>query len=418
MGINFKKINKKWLWIAIFMIAAILALFLAAKPRMKEISIDGTSDIRALGYSGQRKIFSRDENFYVTYRKKRGDNFEIFLSQVFASGNNLNAFEPKPVSSVGNNQRVPSIAGDNDNVYVIWYGADKDGEEDERQIKYASFENQVATKEWKNISVVEGFEGGDYWQEHPFILRGEKNDLYVVWEGRDFENDKQQIKFSRSEDLGRTWSGWKNVLVTPDKTQSRPVLLQDFSGKLHLFMYSSFGDGSNTQKIQYSWSGDDGNSWSEWRIISAPGEDSRHISAAVDGDGNIHVVWRSVRDKDGKSQIVYRFSSKGEWGEIRKLPFSGKNQFFPSLGILSGNLACVVWMESDKKSGLPQENPKNGEIFLSIYSVSGFKKPVAIADDGIYPNLPEKIENKNIVPVLYLKPNENDNRVILKLLNF
>ena len=166
-------------------------------------AVDSSEDYRALGYSGQRKVASDGSGgFYLAYRKKNGGRHQIFLAHARVEGGKyIFDYTDQPISfvSAGDDQRVPSIAVDEEGVlHLVWYGTNSGNSSNERQIKYSRSKDQGATwSEWKNIAPVSGFRITDeYWQEHP-VVTSKNGKLWVVWEGRDAKNVKQQIKITK-----------------------------------------------------------------------------------------------------------------------------------------------------------------------------------------------------------------------------
>lgn len=378
------------------------------KTRQVEIKIDEIEDARGLGYAGQRKIaIDKNGDAFVAYRKKYNGKSEIFVAKVSNDKNNwkISGIE-KPISAVDRDadQRVPSIAIDNKNtIHVIWYGSDLINQSNNRQIKYSRSEDGGASWiKWKNISIVEGYDSeDDYWQEHPYILAGAGGELFAAWEGKDNENKRQQIKFSKSTDGGETWSNWKNIKITPNNTQSRPTIVQDEAGRLHLFAYSSFGNKNDKQQIVYSWSDDKGENWKDWEQLSDPILDSRHITAATDLEGRIYLAWRS-QNSLAASAIVQRSLQNDSWSEIKKVAFSERYQFFPSIGVGKAGKINITWMESEKNSSLPTENPSEGRVYRAVLNSGKFSQPIEISNGSknLYPHIPE-IFKTDMMPAVY-----------------
>lgn len=395
----------------------------------EEIVVDDIEDQRGLGYSGQRKVvFDKKNNIYVAYRKNYERNEEIFVSRISAKDGiaDVAATEsPIAVIDEGNDQRVPSIDIDaKDDLHVVWYGSDTGGQKNNRQIKYTrSADNAESWSSWRNIAYVSGYkESDELWQEHPTLLAGKDNTLYVAWEGKDEQNSKQQIKFIKSVDGGNIWTKWKNIRVTKDSTQSRPTLVEDAEGKLHLFMYSSQGNENNTVQIQYAVSSDKGDSWSQWQLISNANYDSRHVSATVDSQGKVHVVWRSQIEKDGPTQIIYRSLFNGQWSKRFVVWQSSRNEFFPSIGAVKakdGNEVMLVsWLETAEKSDFPNDDPQNGTVFWTFIKGESVQKPATfedqVQDNDLYPSVPAK-ENDKSMPVVLLAERSGNNTFAVKL---
>lgn len=393
-----------------------------SRSGISRIVVDQTQDLSALGYSGQRKIVSDKEgNFYVTYRKKYQDYYGIFVARLEKKSNNQWGVSgtDKPIAFVESNQRVPSITLDSKNVlHVVWYGTNSGDDSDERQIKYSRSNDGGRTwDKWKNISLVLGFSGSDLWQEHPNILVGANGYLYVVWEGKDENSEYQQIKFSRSTDGGNTWRKWMNVYPFVDNSQSRPTILEGVDKKLYIFSYSTMGTGS--QQIQVSSSADFGNTWSKWFDISRSAFDSRHISATIDNSGILYVTWRANTKKDGPSQIFYSSFKNGIWSEPLIISSSSSYQFFPSITVDENQTIYVLWVETDDSSNFPKEQPKKGKIYIASKrdgdNQSFERRLLAEGENNLYPNFPEQISSGE-VPLLYLREGKLDSEIIFEIL--
>ena len=386
------------------------------------VTVDTTEDVKGLGYPGQRKLAEDGKgNIFITYRKKHQGYNQIFVARAhFESGRwNISGTE-EPISSVGEkvDQRVPSIAIDQSGViHVVWYGAESKKEQSNRQIKYSNSRDGGASwSKWKNISYVDGYDGKeDYWQEHPLILAGKKNTLYVVWEGKDKENDKQQIKISKSSDGGASWSKWKNISISEGRTQSRPVILEDSQGALHVLMYSSVG--GEEQQIQYSHYSDVGKTWSEWQSVSNSLMDSRHLSAAIDSNDSIHVAWReALSNEEGPTQIIYSsLGTSGTWSNPQVVAPSGSFQFFPGIAINKDGLPLIAWMETQNKSDFPREDPETGEVRFAQMDPKDPNKFIVRdrQENGLYPNLPDTFRNDKYSPAVFEKKEKEDFSIVL-----
>lgn len=373
-------------------------------------TVDSSEDYRALGYSGQRKIVADGKSgFYLAYRKKNNGRYQIFVAHASLKEKKyIFDYTDRPIKAVtaGDDQRVPSLAVDASGVlHAVWYGVDGNRPTNERQIKYSRSLDQGETwSEWKNIALVTGFRFTDeYWQEHPAITAvGGK--VWVVWEGRDVENVKQQIKMTISYDDGETWSDWKNIKVTPTNTQSRPTLLTQNGRDLHLLMYSSWGNALNLQQIQYSSSSDGGENWSDWLNISDPERDSRHLSACLTESGRIYVAWRSFSPQLNKSRLESTYLIGRSWRNPQSVSESAENQMFPSIACgTKEEKFALTWMESAEPALLPREDPFSGRVMLSFFDGQQFSAATKIGGEGEgnYPNLPEVFDQKQLLPIFF-----------------
>lgn len=390
-----------------------------AQPDTYTIKLDETEDLRALGYSGQRKLAVDSKGaIYAVYRKKAEGTFEIFITKVTPDYSTISnsKIETYEISKVRNevNQRVPSIFIDaKDKIYVVWYGANSTEEENNRQIKYAESSDYGKTwSKWKDISIVEDYDNEDLWQEHPDIAVSENGDIYVVWEGKDKNHENQQIKFSKSTDNGMTWAEWKNVRPTPDNTQSRPSVVIDKTGTLHLLMYS--GNNGPIQQIWHTTSKDKGETWTEWVNVSKSAFDSRHLSVVKDPvTDDLWVTFRAKTTNNGPTKILLSKLEGGRWSTPTVVKESNSYQFFPTIGFNNSGIGLVSWMESPDESGYPRENPE-GENKLKISTFAkGLKtdksiENISIEGNQLYPNVASVIKNSDFFTVLYLKQIKED----------
>ena len=308
-------------------------------------TIDFTEDFKAMGYPDGRKIVRDSKShLYVAYRKKyklRYDTaYHIFVAKSTDNGHTWQVTnQGKPIEATGDtNQRVPAIAIDHHDVlHVVWYGSDDISRVStgrSNQIKYVqSKDHGESWSEWRNIGYVEGYHGEELWQEHPTIYISQKDiqeeirnqlssskvstpgqvvstssTIYVVWEGRDPQYRRAgQIKFIKSTDSGIHWSTWKNVAPST-ANHSRPTIVETPKGDLYILAY---GRTNRRQQIIYTHSGDDGATWQQWASVSSAVVEQRHVSATVDNDGILHVVWRQqvpslLLWQEQKTQIFLR----------------------------------------------------------------------------------------------------------------
>ncbi|OGC64708.1 hypothetical protein A2326_01555 [candidate division WWE3 bacterium RIFOXYB2_FULL_41_6] len=361
--------------------------------------INTVEDYKALGYTGQNKIaLDSTGSIYTAYRKIYKDNEEIFVTKLEKLGPSRYAVsgDETPVSVVGNGatQRVPSLTiSEDDIVHVVWYGLDPDNEQLGRQIKYSkSVDKGRSWSNWINIAIVSGYDDDDYWQEHPQVTTY-KEFVYVVWEGKDSDNGQQQIKFSLSKNKGKDFSPWKNVQATPSNTQSRPSLVVDSGGRLHLFMYSSQSMEDGIQQIWHSISTDNGNSWSTWDNLSKSNLDARHASVGYNGS-ELMAVWRQQPDEGKPSQIFYSIYKNDKWSNPRVIRESDHYQMFPVVGSSKTGFA-VSWMENRDSSDFPKDDPEASFGYVSYYkeTTAGFSSPISISstDNVLYPQLASSI---------------------------
>lgn len=353
------------------------------------VEINGSEDLKGLGYSSQNKLISNSKSqMFVTYRKKVNQQYSIFVSRLIIENGNLKMEKSVNVSGGKNlpNQRVGSLAVDKeDNLHLVWYG-ETESKNGGRQIKYAKSKDRGET--WSDpviVSFVEGFNKEDLWQEHPSVAVDVNGKVYVAWEGKDKDHPNQQIKFSKSED-GKIWTGWRNILPGPS-SQSRPNILLDSKGNLFVLAYSR-----NRLRNQQIWmlkSVDEGENWSDWQRVSTSDTDSRHADAVIDSNDKIHIAWRQGTERN-KSQIYYSMFGGKEFSAPAEVASSNNiYQFFPQTGLGKSNEIFVTWIETDKKSGYPEDDPETGDSYFTSKNPQdkNFNPKTLIEKNAIYPNV-------------------------------
>jgi hypothetical protein len=287
--------------------------------------VDQISDSKGLGYSGQRKMaVDNTGNIYVAYRKAPPGQSqdEIYVAVSKDSGKTWTDLGGGPVAIVnappvasgttqgggtGTDQRVPSIAIDSKNqVHVVWYGRDQvyTGA-NERQIKYAMW-NGVTWSPWINISPVRGYSGSTYWQEHPVIVIGKNDVLHVLWEGSDVASASvQQIKHSMSADSGNTWTNWENIIPIDSSGQSRPDAVTDRNGNLYAAWYGGISGQTGT-RIKYSRWDAGSKTWGQAQIVAGiEGLNQKHVSLAIDKSNTLRLVWDGPDNSNSNSLVKY-----------------------------------------------------------------------------------------------------------------
>jgi hypothetical protein len=188
-----------------------------------------------------------------------------------------------------------------------------------------------------------------------------KNALYVFWQGRDAAASKRsQIRFSTSSDNGVTWSA--PIIVRPAESggRSRPTILVSADGRtLSVFAY---GESDGNQQIAMSQSADGGANWSAWQDVAPSGNDQRHVSAAQDSLGKIHIAWREGAQKT-RALIRYATLSSRGWSSPLVIDDrSAGHQYFPSLSITSDDRVVLAWIETRSAAGFPEEEFRAGVL--------------------------------------------------------
>lgn len=377
------------------LLALVISLSSCSRITMKRI--DTTQDYRALGYPDQRKI-ARDSrgNLYVAYRKHFRANqknlYHIFVAKSNDQGASWQILNlGQPIETTGDYmQRVPSIVVDtNDIIHVAWYGQDsRYNGENERQIKYTrSLDGGVSWQPWQNVAPVDGYQGQALWQEHPsMVVNGDQ--VYIAWQGLDPNNEKaSQVRVVRSDDRGATWRPAVVVHSEQRGNRSRPSIIVAPDGQ-HLWLLAYGGSGT-PQQIVWSESFDRGESWTTWQTIAPSPNDQRHLSAALDAQGQLHVVWREISQVD-QAQIYYSRLNTDGWLPARAIRPNNRQQSFPSITIGTRGAVWVVWSETEQPIKLPEDDPQTGTIVIFKLQDDAWQEiqaPFEQSGANLYPSL-------------------------------
>lgn len=392
--------------------------------------VDQTQQSKSMGYTDSRKLVrDRAGNLYVAYRKKfklqDETAYHIFVATSRNNGRTWQVLNNnRPIEEVGDfNQRVPSIAIDRqDRLHVVWYGPDAAGAgSEENQIKYAySADSGASWSAWRNIAPVAGYGGEERWQEHPTIFvsdaqGGDAQTLYVVWEGRDeLSNRAAQIKLTQSHDGGQTWSPWLNLAPT-NYNRSRPALVAK-GDTLYTFAYGSRG---GIQQILCTISTDGGKAWSPWRQVAASMQDQRHVSAAIDQQGVVHIVWRQppfqATQEEGRNSQIYYASFDGQtWSAPTRVGAHGDSaQTYPSIAVDGERTVWITWLETSDPYDFPNDAPTTGAVYYVAKNDQGWSQPILFGAGGnnLYPSLRRDLTTGAHIDVVWLDAQPQGNLI-------
>jgi len=341
--------------------------------------IDTIDDQIGIGYPDSRKL-ARDSrgNLYLAYRKKAEQGglarYHIFVARSSDKGR---SWETTAIEQTGAHiQRMPSIAIDShDRIHIVWYGLDMlNRSQNQHQIKYVqSLDGGRSWSPWQNIAHVPGYAGQQQWQQHPTIFVDHKDNIYVAWDGLDTAHGlAPQTKFIRSNNSGKTWSSWANVQPSQEANRSRPTVIVTGTA-IYLLAY---GYVNEVQQVIWSKSHDRGTNWTAWKPIASSNRDQRHISAAVDSQDRLHVVWRQQpSNRDSAVQAHYALYDGKNWQPAQIVsPSLTRYQFFPSITIDSSaqnsndqnnDTPYIIWSEIDDASEYPKDAPTAGTIYYA-----------------------------------------------------
>jgi len=130
----------------------------------------------------------------------------------------------------------------------------------------------------------------------------------------------------------------------PYPGQSRPAILADTSGGVHVLSYGAVG---GVQQILYGWTRV-GRGFFGWYPVAPSSGDQRYVAAALDRAGRLHVAWREGLASGilGAATMAIYYSVRepgGRWLPPVRLTRDDENASTPSVGV-SGSQVSVAWI--------------------------------------------------------------------------
>jgi len=285
-------------------------------------------------------------NAVVVWRDQRSDNWDIYVQRLDGNGNKSWVADMRVNSDSGTaNQYGPAVAVDG-SVVVVW----QDGRNGNDDI-YAQRLDASGNRLWTADARVNSSNGtGSQW--YPVVAVDGSGNSITVW--RDDGNGNWDIYTQRLDGGGgRLWAA--DVRVNSDSgtaDQGAPTVAVDGNGSI----FAVWRDGRNGNDDIYAQRLDrSGNRlWTaDVRVNSDSGTAGQYAPAlAMDGDGNAFVVW--MDNRNGNDNIyAQKLDANGDkpWAaDVRVNSGSGATeQRYPAAAVDGNGNVVVVWQ--DDQSG-------------------------------------------------------------------
>jgi hypothetical protein len=365
--------------------------------------ITTTTDWQGLGWGETWKLAeSTNGTLYVAYRgqERGGQGYKAYVDFSKDHGITWAHLGGLPIFPSTQIQRVPALAiGSNDALQVVWYGEPGGSATGvDRQIWYSRWQGNA----WSPAKIIplhiDGYQQAPdptHWQEHPDIIvdRLDPMRVYVVWEGTDKSDlamgncrstNCDTPMFTVSTDAGNTWSsipgglnGTYYKLVQPNaQSHSRPCIVQDSSGVLHVTWYGSDPGQGARSLIHYVTSADYGVIWSSETAPFATnyGSDQRFPSMAADSRGRVYVVWKEKNVILSQNQTLVSFAYQGTWSAPTVVHSDQENQLNAAVQVDDQGSVYVGWNTGGPYdwSGDPPSLYDGSQIWLAKLNVTGW----------------------------------------------
>ncbi|MFX1452430.1 MAG: hypothetical protein ACFFCM_16440 [Promethearchaeota archaeon] len=281
------------------------------------------------------------------------------------------------------------IAIDNNGVlHVVWYDYTIGEWGDDQEIMYA---NNTGSG-WSNATVISD-DGTDWNNESsysPNIAVDNNNNLHVVWvDDTDGEwGSDIEIMYANY-----TAAGWSNATVISDiyewnnDESSDPDIAIDKNNVIHVvWLDHTNGEWGNDVEIMYA--NNTGSGWSNATVISDDETGwndgfSGFPSIAIDGYGNLHVVWHdgTVGPWGPDTEIMYTNYTASGWSNVIVISdiygWNDGSSYRPKIAIDNKGNLHVVWY--DITNG---EWGNDWEIMYTNYTAAGWSNATVISDDS------------------------------------
>lgn len=256
-------------------------------------------------------------------------NYEILFSQ--SSDDGLSWSQFINVSSNSYSSYSPKIAADSSgNLNIVWH----DNTSPNWDIHFSRSTDIGAS--WSSEQDITGTVGQS---RNSGVALNSSGDIFVVWD--ESTSVKDEIYFRYSTDNGASWSPIVNLSNNSGES-SYPAIAVDGAGNINVAWHD---DTSGTNKIHYSRSTDNGTSWSLPKILPSNSQSSMFPAIAVDDSGNICAVWRDIFSSNTEIFFCHSGDSGANWSGAKNLSSSSGYSEYPKLVMDNAGNTNVVWSD-------------------------------------------------------------------------
>jgi len=277
----------------------------------------------------------------VVWEDDSPGNLDVFFSRSTDGGNTF--ANPQDLSNDASDSGSPMVATDpSGNIYVVW-----ENDSGVLGVFFARSSDGGAT--FTAPVALSTNTGGSM---SPQIAVDVNGDVNVVWE--DDSGNSSDISFSRSADHGATFSAPKSLSLGVGNSTSAAIAV-DLNGNINVAWEN---DSPGNFDLFFSRSTDGGLNFSTPKNLSNSAGLSRTVQMALDGGGNINVVWAENTPPNSSTDIFFTRSANGgaSFSAPRNLSSNAGFSANPSVTVDPGGNINAVWEDS---------TPGNRDIFFS-----------------------------------------------------
>jgi chitodextrinase len=271
----------------------------------------------------------------------------------------------------------PSIGIDGEGVLYLAYGG-WGGSTTQQDIFFSKSTNGGQT--WSAAFKVNNDAGGAF-QADPSIFVDHNRAIYVAWS--DYRNGAADVYFSKSTDLGLSFSANVRVNDVQTNAQRLPDVAVDSAGLVHAIWEDTRNAGGTGLDIYYANSTDGGLSFNPSRRVNndAGGAEQGEPAIGIAADRSVYAVWTDARNGARGADIYFSKSSDlgGTWVPNFYLndDTGNRGQGAPDIAVDGSGNVYVAWSDSRDANTAP-------DIYATRSSNAGasFAANVKVNDDA------------------------------------
>ncbi|MHA1377403.1 MAG: hypothetical protein ACTSRG_03365 [Candidatus Helarchaeota archaeon] len=252
----------------------------------------------------------------------------------------------------------------------------------------------ISSSNWSNATVIS--DDSTLWNNdsssYPSIAVDGTGNVHVVW------HDYTHGEWGTDSEImyaNHTIAGWSNATVISDDgtlwnddSSSYPSIAVDGTGNVHV-VWQDYTDGEWGTDSEIMYANCTAAGWSNATVISDNSTlwnngSSYNPSVAVDGTGNVHVVWSDYTNGTWgtDSEIMYVNRTAAGWSNATVISddstlWNNGGSVYPSIAVDSTGNVHVVW--SDYTNGTWGTD---SEIMYANRTAAGWSNATVISDDG------------------------------------
>ncbi len=186
----------------------------------------------------------------------------------------------------------------------------------------------------------------------PRIAADTAKNIHAVFEGYTQDSDRKQILYSKSTDMGHSWTSPLNISRT-SRISTKPAIALEDSGAIDV-VWRDTVSGELHPDIFFTRSADGGRTWTKALDISHTTGICTEPAIATGPDNSIHVVWVDTRPRDGRPDIFYSCSTDGKsWSPCESISPTPGISSEPTIVACHDGVIHCAWLDTSSGEERP-----------------------------------------------------------------